>query len=332
MPEVLRARIDGAPGAGGPLPLALFVLVACAACADPVRTGNNPQVIRLTTGLPGAFFNPLGSALADTYARTLPDLSFTVVPSGGALDNLEWLQSGEADLGFAFADITYLAFVGRLDERPRPFDRLRGVAVLQPTAVHVLIRPGSGITTIEQLRGRRVALGPARSGTAITAKVLLDAFNVPITEVRGEYLPFLDSANGVVRGDLDAAFVSAGYPAESVLTATRGGATLLEVSGPLVERLRTDYPFLRVALIPAGTYPTLRGPVHTVGIDTLLVCSAELAETLVYRLTKTFFDLLPDLARQVDALRRMDLPRAPATPIPLHDGAARYYRERELLR
>ena len=246
--------------------------------------------------------------------------------------SLESLQRGAADLGFAFADVTYLAFVGRLDEEPRPFDRLRGVAVLQLTVVHVLIRPGSGITSIEQLRGRRVALGPTGSGTAITAKVLLEAFGVPIAEVRGEYLPFLQSANGVVRGELDAAFVSAGYPAESVLTATRGGANLLEVSGPVVERLRTNYPFLRVALIPAGTYPTVRGPVHTVGIDTLIACSTDLTETLVYRLTKTFFDVLPELATQVDALRRMDLARAPATPIPLHDGAARYYRERELLR
>ena len=314
--------------AGWPGLVALALSIACTACSDAAHEIEAPQVIRLATGSPGGFFNPLGTALVGAYSRALPDRSFTVVQSGGAVENLESLQRGAADLGFAFADVTYLAFVGRLDEGPRPFDRLRGVAVLQLTAVHVLIRPGSGITSIAQLRGRRVALGPTGSGTAITAKVLLEAFGVPIAEVRGEYLPFLQSANGVVRGELDAAFVSAGYPAESVLTATRGGANLLEVSGPVVERLRTNYPFLRVALIPAGTYPTVRGPVHTVGIDTLIACSTDLTETLVYRLTKTFFDVLPELATQVDALRRMDLARAPATPIPLHDGAARYYRER----
>lgn len=286
----------------------------------------------MSTGLPGAFFNPLGAALLGAYSKAMPDLAFEVVPSGGAVENLELLQRGAADLGFAFADVTYLAFVGRLDEDTQPFDRLRGVAILQLTTIHVLIRPDSGITSIEQLRGRRVALGPSGSGTAISAKVLLEAFGVPIAEVRGQHLPFLESANGVVRGELDAAFISAGYPAESVLTATSQGAHLLEVSGPVVERLRTNYPFLRVALIPAGTYPPFRGPVHTVGIDTLIACSANLSETLVYSLTKTFFDVLPQMATQVDALRRMDLARAPATPIPLHGGAARYYRERELPR
>lgn len=313
--------------------LALAALVnTSAACSDGISEPANRQVIRLTTGLPGASFSPLGTALVGAYSKVMTDLSFEVVPSGGAVENLESLQRGAADLGFAFADVTYLAFIGRLDEDMRPFDRLRGVATLQPTAIHVLIRPDSGIASIDQLRGRRVALGPTGSGTAITSRVLLEAFGVPITEVRGQYLPFLESANGVVRGELDAAFVSAGFPAESVLTATRGGAHLLGVSGPVVERLRTNYPFLKVALIPAGTYPSFRTPVHTVGIDTLIACSADLAETLVYRLTKTFFDALPEMATQVDALRRMDLSRAPATAIPLHGGAARYYRERELLR
>jgi len=308
------------------------LLMLSAACSDAARPKTERQVIRLSTGLPGAFFNPLGAALLGAYSKALPDMAFEVVPSGGAVENLGLLQRGAADLGFAFADVTYLAFVGRLDEDPQPFDRLRGVAILQLTTIHVLIRPGSGITSIEQLRGRRVALGPSGSGTAISAKVLLEAFGVPIGEVRGQHLPFLDSANGVVRGDLDAAFISAGYPAESVLTATRRGAHLLEVSGPVVERLRTNYPFLRVALIPAGTYPPFRGPVHTVGIDTLIACSADLSEAVVYSLTRTLFDVLPQMATKVDALRRMDLARAPATPIPLHGGAARYYRERELLK
>ena len=307
----------------------LIVGVACSGAAGPQ---TERQVIRLSTGLPGAFFNPLGAALLGAYSKAMPYLTFAEVPSGGAVENLELLQRGAADLGFAFADVTYLAFVGRLDENTRPFDRLRGVAILQLTSIHVLIRRDSGITSIEQLRGRRVALGPSGSGTAISSKVLLEAFGVPLSELRGQYLPFLASANGVVRGELDAAFISAAYPAESVLTATRGGAHLLEVSGPVVERLRTNYPFLRVALIPAGTYPPFRLPVHTVGIDILIACNADLPETLVYSLTKTFFDVLPEMATKVDALRRMDLARAPATPIPLHGGAARYYRERELLR
>ncbi|MGH9162394.1 MAG: TAXI family TRAP transporter solute-binding subunit [Vicinamibacteraceae bacterium] len=312
--------------------LLVLLAVTAAACRGAAQKGLEQRTIRLTTGWPGGFFNPLGRALVSIYSKAMPDLAFQVVPSGGAINNLELLQRGEADLGVAFADVAYLAFVGRLDKRSIPFDHLRAVAVLQPTAVHVLVRPSLHITSIHHLRGRRVALGPSGSGTAATAVVLLEAFRLSPADVHGQHLPFMDAANQVSAGQLDAAFVSAGYPVESVQRATRAGADLLEVSGPVVERLRANYPFLRAVLIPSGTYPSLRRAVHTVGIHTVLACSADLDEMVVYRLTKTFFAALPELAVRVGALRRVDLARAPATPIPLHSGAARYYRERELFR
>jgi TRAP transporter TAXI family solute receptor len=308
------------------------VALAGAACDRPTAAARERPLVRLTTGHPGAFFNPLGAALADALSQAMPDVDFQVVPSGGALENLEFLQRGTADLGLTFADIAYLAYSGRLDEQQSAFERLRGVAVLQLTAVHVLVRKGSDIHSIAQLGGRRVALGPRGSGTAVTAQVLLAAYQVPLSDLKSDYLPFLEAANRLARGELDAIFVSAGYPVESVASATDAGATLLDVSGPDVERLRNDYPFLRATIIPAGTYPSIHRPVHTVGIDAAIVCASTLDEDLVYRLTGSFFEALPTLAREVDALRRMDIGRAPATPVPLHSGAARFYRERELFR
>lgn len=306
--------------------------LAGAACDRPTAAARERPLVRLTTGHPGAFFNPLGAALTHALSAAMPDVDFRVVPSGGALENLEFLQQGTADLGLTFADIAYLAYSGRLDEQRSAFERLRGVAVLQLTAVHVLVRKGSDISSIAQLAGRRVALGPRGSGTAVTAQVLLAAYEVPLSDLKSDYLPFLEAANGLVRGELDAIFVSAGYPVESVVSATDAGATLLDISGPEVERLRNDYPFLRATIIPTGTYPSIRRAVHTVGIDATIVCASTLDDDLVYRLTGSFFDALPALAGEVDALRRMDIARAPATPMPLHSGAARYYRERELFR
>lgn len=312
--------------------VAALALLGGAGCDRPAAAARERPLVRLTSGHPGAFFNPLGAALATALSQSMPDVDFQVVPSGGALENLEFLQQGTTDLGLTFADIAYLAYSGRLNEQPAPFDRLRGVAVLQLTAVHVLVGKGSDIHSIGQLAGRRVALGPRGSGTAVTAQVLLAAYQVPLSDLRSENLPFLEAANRLGRGELDAIFVSAGYPVEAVVSATDAGATLLDISGPDVERLRNDYPFLRATIIPAGTYPSVRRPVHTVGIDATIVCASTLSDDLVYRLTASFFEALPALAGEVDALRRMEIGRAPATPVPLHAGAARYYRERELFR
>jgi len=321
---------------GAPVSLTLGMTLVFAlgalGCESPSEAAFDKPLVRLTTGHPGAFFNPLGTALITSLSQAMPDVLFRVVPSGGALENLDFLQQGKADLGLTFADIAYLAYGGRLDGQSAGFDRLRGVAVLQLTAVHVLVKKGSGITSIGQLAGRRVALGPRGSGTAVTAQVLLEAYHVPISAITSDNLPFLEAATRLVEGELDAIFVSAGFPAESVISATNAGATLLDIGGPEVAQLRNDYPFLREVLIPVGTYPSVAKPIRTVGIDAVIVCASTLDEDLVYRTTKSLFDSLPELARKVDALRRMEIARAPATPVPLHGGAARYYRERELFR
>jgi hypothetical protein len=286
--------------------------------------------LRLSTGSPGAGFHPLGVALGRAYRDAFPALNLEVIESPGSVHNVEAIQRGEADIGFAFADVTYVAFVGGLGDRS--FSRLRGMAVLQLNPLHLVVRAQSQIRDVAALRGRRVGVGPPGSGTALTAGLVLRAFGIDPEAVHAELLQFNDASAQLAAGELDAMFVNASYPAESVSMATKAGARLLAIEGPAVDRLRHDYPFLRLTAIPASTYPAHPAPVHTIGVDNLLLCRSDLDEDLVYELTKTFFAALPELVGQQRSLRLMDFSQVPATPIPLHEGAARYYRERELFR
>ncbi|MGD9903553.1 MAG: TAXI family TRAP transporter solute-binding subunit [Vicinamibacterales bacterium] len=305
-------------------------LTGCGGTAP--QPGAAATTVRLSSGIPGATFHPLGERLAAGYRRVLPGLTVEIEESPGSVRNVRALQNGTADLGFAFADVTYVAFVGRLAEDPRPFGQLRGIAVLQLTPLHLVARAGLDVRAIGDLRGRRVGTGPPGSGTALTSEILLRGFGVAADEVATEALPFNDAARRLVAGTLDAAFVSAGYPSEAVQIATSAGARLVAVEGDAVTRLRTEYPFLRLAFVPGRTYPGHPSPVPTVGVDSLLLCRADLDEELVYQLTASFFDVLPTLSTELESLQLMDVARASATPIPLHRGAARYYRERELTR
>jgi uncharacterized protein len=310
----------------------LGVLLATSGCSTGEGSAPppSPRVLRLTTGSPGAGFHPLGEALARTYRNAFPQLTLHVIESPGSVRNVEAIQNGEADLGFAFADVAYVAFVGRLHDEP--FARLRGIAVLQLNPLHLVVRAQSPIKDVSGLRGRRVGVGPPGSGTALTAGLMLRAFGIDPESVRAEYLQFTDASMQLINGRLDAMFVNASYPSESVSLATEAGARLLAIEGAAVDRLRHDYPFLRLTAIPAGTYPAHPRPVHTIGVDNLLVCRSDLDEDVVYELTRSFFVGLPALASEQTSLRLMDFSQGPATPIPLHDGAARYYRERELFR
>lgn len=311
------------------------ILMTLALGCGPPTTTRPPAssvVVRLTTGVLGGSFYPLGQDLARDYAPLLPRIRVQVQGSPGSVQNVQALQRGTADLGLTYADVAYLAFIGKLAPNSPPFERLRGVAVLQLSPLHLVAAPGSGIETIRDLGGRRVAIGPLGSGTALTARILLNAHNLSSQRVHEEVLPFNEAATRLIAGHLDAAFVNAGYPAESVARMARAGARLVPVVGPTVEGIRREYPFFRRTLIPARTYVGQPASILTIGVETLLVCRTDLDSELVYRLTRAFFEVLPDLALRHDSLQLMDLEQAPATPIPLHDGAARYYRERELFR
>jgi TRAP transporter TAXI family solute receptor len=313
-----------------------FIACLCALCGascarHPVANPPPKPKIRLSTGPPGGGFYPLGEGLAQAFSKSFTSVIVETRPTAGAIANVEAVQWDDADVGFTFADVAYVAYVGGLSGGSQPYSRLRGIAVLQLTPLHFVARAGSGITTISDLRNRRVSMGPPGTGTSVIVRLLLEAFGVPPSTVQVEPLQFNEAAGRLVDGTLDAMFDNAIYPAESVSIATKGGARLLAITGAPIERLRHEYPFFRTAVIPQSSYPGVTHVIHTIGVDSLLICRRDLDESIVYDLTKHFFEALPALSSSLGALRFMDLDESPATPIPLHDGAARYYRERELL-
>jgi uncharacterized protein len=311
--------------------LACAVGAAAASCVGSAKSPLRPT-ITIATGLPGMTFKPLGEALATAFSKALPDIDFAVTETPGSVRNIELLQDGTADLGLALADVAYMAYNGRLRETPVPMQNIRGVALLHPSRVHVLVHPDSGIRSIADLRNRSVAVGPPGSGTAVTSEMLLNAFGVSLDQVQQRAMSFSDSIDSFSRGQLDAVFVVAADPVDTVERGTRAGGQLMDIAGPPVSKLRIEYPFLRQAVIPRDIYVRHPRDVETLGIDVLLICRAGLEELRVQGLTSALFDILPELARDLDFLRLMDLERAPATPIPLHRGAVRHYREAELIR
>lgn len=296
------------------------------------RTPAQPALatVRFTTGAPGGGFYPFGSALATAMMAANPALTLELKTSTGAVANVRAIQQGEAEVGFAFADVAYLAYVGQLGDDAKPFDQLRAIAVLQLTPVQLVARAGSDIRSVADLRGRRVGVGPDGSGTALTAQLIFGAFGLNPDLVRTEQLPFNEASKRLVAGSLDAMFDTAMFPAESAARALRAGARLVPIEGEAAERLGREYPFLRMTVLPRDTYPGIAAT-PTVGVDSLIVCRSTLDEDLVHDLTASLFSALPALSSS-GRPPLVELDEAPAASIPLHDGAARYFREQELRR
>jgi TRAP transporter TAXI family solute receptor len=243
---------------------------------------------------------------------------------------LEDLQRGTADFGLSLADVGYLAFAGQLEDHAERLDRLRGVAVLEMAAIHLLVRPEAGIRQVADLRGRSVGIGPPDSGTQIGANLVLGAFGVDLDTIRVEPLPFPTALARLDAQQLHAMFFTVSDPATLVAAATAGGAQLLPLDGPPVDRLLQQYRFLQLARIPGGIYAGHPDPIRTVGVAKVLLCRRDLSDDEVYDFTRRLFAVLPLIAPSLGETRFSALEHAPATPVPLHAGAARFYREREL--
>lgn len=314
---------------GPALAIAALSLPGLACREEPTRAAAEPVVLQFSTGAPGGGFYPIGQSLADVFQGVPGGMRLAIRPSEGAVANVRAVQEGRTDIGFGFADVAYLAYVGRLDPGTPPFNQLRAIALLQLTPVQLLAARGTRIAGVQDLRGKHVGVGPDGSGTALTARLIFQAFGIEPSAVHTESLQFNEAGRRLAGGSLDAMFDNAIY-AESAALALRSGARLVPIQGPAVDRLQREYPFLRVTTIPGETYPGVAA-VQTVGVDSLLICRRDLEEEFVHALTARLFKSLPMLAAP---MRRnlAELAEASATPIPLHEGAARYYREQELLR
>jgi hypothetical protein len=300
--------------------LALIAGAFVDACAPPSPPVPTRPIIRLVRD------SVLGEPLASEYSRRLPGVDVRLIDAEGSVGTLSAIQRDAADMGFMLGDVAYFSYLRVGEQPPADVKQLRGMAALQLVPIHLLVRPGVNIRGVSDLRGYKVGAGTALSGQTRLAELLFRDFKLG-SEV------WQPGPRAELLAGVDAAFRTAYYPAPNVYQAAESGARLVPIDGPIVAELQREYPFVQSLKIPANTYPNQPVAVKTIGIDRLLVCRADLDEAIVHDLTRHFIEALPVLTASVrSSLRLTDLELTPATTIPLHKGAAQFYRERELAR
>lgn len=308
------------------LPLAGWIVTGC---RPPAPDASARPVLRVATAIA-----PLSAPLADEYRRRLPHIDVQRVDSLDSYSVITALQHNEADVGLSLADAAYAAYYGgpNVDPATTPSSSLiRGVSLLPPLSAYVIVRARSGIHKVGDLQGRNVALGAPTSSSSNLAVRVLEAFGVKAhiinVATRGE------AVRGLENKTIDAGFFPGyTYPDETVYAAIKNGAYLIPIDGPPLDKLRWDNPFVRLATIPRDIYPGQNQVIPTVGIDMVLLCRRDLDESIVFEVTQQLFNAYPRLSGVEATLKFLNIDEAPATPIPLHPGAARYFRERELSR
>lgn len=302
----------------------LLAMVLPAPAADYINV--------LTGGTSGVYY-PLGVALAGIYGETIPGVRTQVQATRASVENLNLLQAGRGEIAFALGDTVSQAALGNAEAGfPQPLDRLRGIAGIYPNYIQIVARADSGIRTLDDLRGHSLSVGAPASGTELNARVVLAAAGLRYADLgKVEYLPFGESVELLKNRQIDATLQSAGLGVASIRDlATTNDIVLVAIPAEVLANV--EDPAYQPATIPAGTYNGQTEPVPTVKVVNYLVTHSGVSSELAYQMTRQLFDHLDRLVAAHNAARAISRDTALAgMPVPLHPGAARYYREVGLL-
>jgi len=287
----------------------------------------------IATGGTGGVFYPFGGGLARVFGARAPGVEATAEVTGGSVDNMKLVRSGEADVGFSTMDSAWDGLRGQAayaDTGPIP---ACAIAVLYRSYVHVVALASSGVATIPEMRGKRVSVGSAGSSTEAAADRILEAAGLdPRRDVRRDNLSVAESAGALRDEKVDAFFWIGGLPTAAVTdlaTTSRGPLVFVPTAG-LVERMRAKSgPVYEAMALPKGTYPGQDADVPGVGVGNVLFVNAAMPEALVARLLAAVFDHLDEVRRSHPEAAALDLHSAArGSSIPFHPGAIRFYQER----
>lgn len=292
------------------------------------------QFINILTGGTSGVYYPLGVALSNIYGKAIPDSKPSVQATKASVENLNLLQAGRGEIGFALGDAVSLAWTGNAEAGfPAKLDRLRGIAGIYPNYIQIVVSKDSGISALSDLKGKRMSVGAPKSGTELNARTVLSAAGITYADLgKVEYLAFAESVDLMKNRQLDATLQSAGLGVSSIRDLS-SSVEIFVVPIPPETFSRIGDPAYQAAVIPSNTYTGQSAAVPTAAITNFLVSQDQVSEDVAYQMTKAMFEHLDTLAAAHAAAKDIRLARAvEGMPVPLHPGAARYYREAGVLK
>ena len=309
----------------------LAAALLTALCAAGFAGSAHAEEKLLTIGAAplGGTYYPAAIAIADIIAKYVPKTAARVEVTGGTMENPALMQEGELQLGLANADVAFFAFNGQPPFK-KPLSDLRALFVgLAPGVVQYAVTEESGITAIKDLVGKRVAVGPQGNSSGLLFTKVLNFYGLGVSDVTRSFVSFSDGVSELVDGHVDMAIVQAGLPAPGLQEAFTGPRAIRIISFPEKERdaFLRQYPYYIPVTIPKATYSKMDGDVTTLATQNLVLVHATLPEELVYTITKAIFEHLPELYAAHPSLRSVTLETAARSPIPLHAGSLRYFKE-----
>lgn len=295
---------------------------AASAASDKLET----KFVTIATGGASGPYNIIGTSLAEIYAKTF-GVNAKTQTTGASVENVNLLTQGKVDMVLALSDVVTNAVEGTEDFK-EPITNIQQVAVLYPNVIQIVASEKSGIKNIEDLKGKRIAVGDQGSGTEVNARTLLEGFGITYDDIKVDYLGFADAADAMKAGKIEAAFFSSGLPNSSLLELEQGiKLQLVTINQDKLKQIIENKPYFKTFEIPAGTYGN-DAAIPTTAVMNALLIRSDISEEDGYKLTKALFENLDGLKNAHQAANDISLETAQEGMVaPIHPGAKKYYEE-----
>jgi TRAP transporter TAXI family solute receptor len=309
----------------------LFVAVGL---LSTTLTTHAAEFVNVLTGGTSGVYYPMGVALSQIYGKAMPDAKVSVQATKASAENLNLLQAGRGEIAFTLGDSLNEAWKGNEEAGFKtPLKKLRTVAAIYPNYIQIVAAADSGIKTLADLKGKRVAVGAPKSGTELNARDIFKGAGMSYADFsKVEYLPFGESVELMKNRQLDATLISAGLGVAAVRDlATAVKITIVPIPADVVKKI--GEAAYQPSTVPANTYGGQTTEVATVAIQNFLVTHEGVSADTVYKMTKSMFDNLDTMYAAHAAAKVITKEGGPKNPpVPLHAGAEKYYKEVGLLK
>ncbi|MGA9536359.1 MAG: TAXI family TRAP transporter solute-binding subunit [Desulfobacterales bacterium] len=305
----------------------ITILCMTVALAGPVAAKTT--FIGIGTGGTGGIYYPYGGGVAEIWSKYVPGIQAVAEVTGASVENVKLADKGETVIGEVMGDVADAGYNGLGKFKGKKHDIL-SMAVMYPNLLQVVTLKNSGITNIEQVKGKRISSGSPGSGTNFMAEAVLKAVGIPLDSFKDSRLSFTETANALRDGTIDVGFWSVGPGTSSILDlATTHDIVIIPITPEQTQKVLAANDTYASVDLAGGVYRGVDKPVPTIGVWNVMICQKSLAEDMVYKLVAALYEH-NDYLRKIHPSAAYTTPENAVkySPIPLHPGTVKYLKEK----
>ena len=305
------------------LALTTFFVSGCGENNGGGKEAGKNNFLNIATGGTAGTYYPIGGAMAEIINNSIEGMNASAQSTGASVANINMLQEGSVDLAIVQNDITFYASEGTEMFKDKKLDNLRAIATLYPETCQIITLEKNGINSIADFKGKKIAVGAAGSGVEANARQIMKAYGITYDDIDAQYLSFGEASNALKDGNIDAAFITAGYPTAAIQDlASQSQIKLLSVDEDKADMLIKDFPFYTKTVIPAGTYSGVDADVPAVSVMAMLITTDKMSDELGGKITEALFSNLDRLNTAHSAAANINKENAvKGIPIKMNAGA-----------